>query len=489
MIFFELLVPATFAQVKQLFHFGYLPLGYIISSILPIQERVLMKITHFRFKALLYLLVIFSPAVATAFVLTPSPTPAAAEDYFLITVKTDNSGTSASNQFTLPTFSGETYNYCIDEDNNGIWYVTGSSSSVTCTYPSAGTYTLRIGGTFPRIYFNGSGDAQKILSVEQWGAIPWSSMENAFSGCTNLMINATDAPNLSNVTSLQGMFEFCTAFNQPIGHWNTSHVTNMAGLFYGAINFNQDISTWDTGNVTNMADMFAQAQVFNQPIGSWNTGSVTTMSQMFYAALAFDQDIATWNVEQVSNMANMLSGGRLSNAHYDALLIGWNAQNLKSNVSFHAGTSRYTSSAAVSARATMVSSSGDNWTITDGGYATATRTCTITPTATITPTMTVSPTTTPTQAQTASAIQPGEVQAFPNPAPERFNFLINLDAPAAVTISLFNPNGERVAQLQAEKPAGTSRMEWNCSNVAPGIYIARIKMGNREKTLKLAVVQ
>jgi len=52
----------------------------------------------------------------------------------------------------------------------------------------------------------------------------------------------------------------------------------------------------------------------------------------------------------------------LSTENYDALLIGWSAQNVQPDVIFGAGTSQY-SAAAADARALLAQS----WAITDGG--------------------------------------------------------------------------------------------------------------------------
>ena len=70
-------------------------------------------------------------------------------------------------------------------------------------------------------------------------------------------------------------------------------------------------------------------------------------------------------------MAGMFLSATLSTTNYDALLEGWNDLVLQSSVYFHGGSSQYTcGSAAETARTNMISVSGDNWTITDGGCLT-----------------------------------------------------------------------------------------------------------------------
>lgn len=99
---------------------------------------------------------------------------------FIITVKSDNPGTSAATEFAIPTTGGG-YNYNVDCDNDGIDEATAVAGNYTCDYTTssagagAGTYTIRIkdntgaGTGFPRIYFNNGGDKDKITGINQWG--------------------------------------------------------------------------------------------------------------------------------------------------------------------------------------------------------------------------------------------------------------------------------------------------------------------------------
>ncbi|TQV86853.1 invasin domain 3-containing protein [Aliikangiella coralliicola] len=240
---------------------------------------------------------------------------------FITTWKTDNPGISTSTQIRIPTTGGG-YNYSV-EWGDGT-FSTGLTGITTYTYASAGTYTVTITGTFPRIYFNNNGDFLKILSVEQWGSNPWTSMANAFFGAANLVVNASDVPDLSALTDLSGMFYNAAALNQNISSWNTSTVTNMSSMFRGASIFNQDISSWNVANVSNFSNMFRDALVFDQNIGGWNVGSATDLSAMFSNAESFNQDISGWNVSNVLNMASLFLAADVFNQD----ISGWNVSNV-----------------------------------------------------------------------------------------------------------------------------------------------------------------
>lgn len=230
----------------------------------------------------------------------------------ITTWKTDNAGPSGDNQITISTTGGG-YSYDVsweevgnEAGNNGVEPV-GQTENYTVTFPSSGTYRVYISGDFPRIYFNFGGDKDKLMTIEQWGDIEWSSMERAFGGCTNVTSTATDAPNLNSVTSLQRCFTSCSNFNGAIGNWNTDNVTDMWNMFHSASSFNQNISSWNTDNVTNMQAMFREATSFNQDISGWNTTNVEFTHYMFYQASSFNQDISGWNLENARFINSMFS--------------------------------------------------------------------------------------------------------------------------------------------------------------------------------------
>ena len=62
-------------------------------------------------------------------------------------------------------------------------------------------------------------------------------------------------------------------------------------MFYSASAFNQPIGSWNTARVDSIINLFSGATVFNQPL-AWNVASVTDMYGVFSKATAFSQNIA-----------------------------------------------------------------------------------------------------------------------------------------------------------------------------------------------------
>ncbi|WP_281499725.1 BspA family leucine-rich repeat surface protein [Allomuricauda sp. SCSIO 64092] len=295
---------------------------------------------------------------------------------FVTTWDTTKPGTSNGNSITIPA----TGRYDVDLGNDGSYELLDQTGTITVNVTTRGYTAGQIqvalrnatseAGTLDRIYFNNGGDRQKLLSVGQWGSsVSWSNMAGAFYGCTNLKIEASDAPDLSGVTDMGNMFRGCasltgatglsnwntakvtsmrymfsraSAFNGDIGSWNVAEVTNMEGMFSWASSFNVDIGSWDTSKVTKMNSMFETASAFNQDIsfnegtGSWNTGSVTNMNSMFNSAVAFDQDLGNWDLGALGSGIGMFANSGLSLDNWDATLIGWHSQGFNNNVTIGA---------------------------------------------------------------------------------------------------------------------------------------------------------
>jgi surface protein len=245
-----------------------------------------------------------------------------------------------NNDITIYIDPNYNYNYTVDWGDGDI--IDNLSDSITHEYASAGEHIVKISGYFPAIKMiiknnpqeisaERGNNAMQLLKITQWGNTNWSSFNKAFALCSNLDVTATDVPdlssvestqgmfwkankltgndsfnkwNMSNVTTMESMFQEASNFNQSLTNWNVSKVTNMKLLFNGT-KFNQPLNNWKVDNVTNMFAMFHTATDFNQPLDKWNVSKVTDMTFMFFSATSFkDQNLSSWDVSSVDQSSH-----------------------------------------------------------------------------------------------------------------------------------------------------------------------------------------
>lgn len=236
----------------------------------------------------------------------------------------------------------DTYDFIIDWGDGTKEKYSGSQENniIKHDYTTADTYTIAIQGTFPALQMSQyiADNNKKLFSIEQWGSIAWQSMNGTFKNCTNMVYNTTDAPNLTHVTDMTGMFYNTQNFNGNLGGWNTSTITNMDSMFFNAQSFVGDgLDDWDTQNVTNMQSMFDHAKSFNADISSWDTGQVTTMESMFAEAFSFNQDLSNWDTGEVTNMNYMFVGAFLFNSN----IVGWTTHKVQTMSGMFLGASAF----------------------------------------------------------------------------------------------------------------------------------------------------
>lgn len=285
------------------------------------------------------------------------------------TTKT-STGSSGSNQIKLPLIASGNYNFVVDwGDGSSNTITSWNQAEVTHTYATGGVKNLSIAGTIKGWQFANSGDRLKLTDISAWGPLQLGNDGAYFWGAANLNLTATDGPDLSATNNLSNIFLNATSLNADLSGWDVSAVNTMTGAFRGASAFNGDVTGWDVGAVTTMNGMFRGASAFNQDISGWDVSSVTNLTSMFNGATAFDQNLGSWDVTSVLDMPSMFASAGVSRANYDALLIGWSAQDVEQDVEFDAGDSKYTSGPASTAHAVLTDDF--NWTITDGGITSA----------------------------------------------------------------------------------------------------------------------
>lgn len=330
-----------------------------------------------------------------------------AQNEFITLWKPGNASTHNQSAINEVYFPGIGQNYTIyweevgnPTHNNTITNVTSAKGSPKFISFGNGlianpTYIIKVSngnGSFSS-FSSEHGDYLKVIDIIQWGNIQWTSLESAFSRCSNLNYTATDIPNLSQVTNIRslfmGTFNFTgnssianwntstitnmayvfahSNFNQDISLWNTSNVTNMAGMFERSPFFNQNISNWDTSKVEDMMAMFWDAKSFNQNIENWNTSKVKNMMYVFADAIAFNQNLGKWNLKNITDIRTMLRNTKLSCDNYNKTLIGWaNNPETPMNLLLNENNITYSSQEASNARNYLMNTKG--WIISGDNY-------------------------------------------------------------------------------------------------------------------------
>jgi surface protein len=232
---------------------------------------------------------------------------------FITTWVTNNEGASDINQIAIPIAEGTIYDYNVDWGDGT--FETNLTGNAIHTYEIPGKYSIAITGEFPEILFNdplleNNTDAKKLVFVNQWGNIQWSNFTNAFRGCTELDVVASDTPDMSNVFRVADMFNSCKKLigNDSFGNWDVSNILNASSMFWGCELFNQDIGNWNISNITRLDYLFSGAKTFNQDIGGWDLRNAEIIFAMFNDAAAFNQDISNWNFPKVTSLSALFQG-------------------------------------------------------------------------------------------------------------------------------------------------------------------------------------
>jgi hypothetical protein len=224
----------------------------------------------------------------------------------------------------LPAVSSSLYDFVINWGDNTSSSISSSlQSEITHSYASSGVYTTKMWGTMRGWRFNGSGDRNKLQSVDKWGGLrftPNISFAGIFKGCNSASFsNVVGVPDLSYTNTLNGCFVEnwnLTTINN-LESWDVSGINDMYTLFYDCVNFDQNIGSWNVSRVTNMGYLFgnnitlrafpSNKGKFNNggspSIGNWDVGRVTDMTSMFINQALFDQDLGKWNVGNCTTFA------------------------------------------------------------------------------------------------------------------------------------------------------------------------------------------
>ena len=209
---------------------------------------------------------------------------------------------------------------------------------------------------------NGAGSSLKLKNIYQSDYLDLSNMtslENMFDGCANYQGGDFSGWNTVNITDMGGMFVSCTQLKTiDISSFNTSNVSDMHSMFKNCKNLTSlDISNFDYSQVTDMSGMFASCKELTTiNLGELNANKVTDMSVMFSGCGKLTNvNFTNLNLSEATDMTNMfyncsgIQSVDLSNSNVSKIqttsgmfyscnnltnidLSGWNTTNLTSTV-------------------------------------------------------------------------------------------------------------------------------------------------------------
>ena len=273
-----------------------------------------------------------------------SPATNIIDTYFKITVDTTKAG-SADTHFILPVTAKSAASYFVDWGEGGAEEEFTTTGNKDHTYAASGTYQVKVRGGLTAIAFNNGGDKLKLMSIDNWGIIAWSSMANAYYGCANMTGTYTDNPNTAAVINMTFLFAQCVNFNSSVAGFNTGNVMYMSNMFYNCTVFNQSVANFNTVKVTTFATMFYRAYAFNQSVANFNTATASNLYAMFIQCTAFKQSLETFSLAAATNVNDMCQGCDINAAgtttNYDATLVAWAAADVPNSLLFKGGTSKY----------------------------------------------------------------------------------------------------------------------------------------------------
>ena len=186
--------------------------------------------------------------------------------------------------------------------NESIWSdMQDRSSGETVRKEDLITTNEELKNRIRKLYIEqGKGDTLDVSSLTK--LIKCDDFSSIFGGFDEVKhIIGLEDWDVSNVRSMEFMFQDCENFNCDLSKWDVSNVQYMAYMFKGCINFNSDLSKWDVSNVKSMAFMFKGCENFNCDLSKWNVSIVKNMRNMFDDCTSLKQ-IPSWyhNYKRVS---------------------------------------------------------------------------------------------------------------------------------------------------------------------------------------------
>ena len=245
------------------------------------------------------------------------------------------------------------------------------------TYALAGTYEVKITGTFEAPNFGGMSttNRNKIVEFSNWGELKYVYLYQCFYQCINMNYTATDNPDLSTATAnktniMRQMFYNCDAITgtldlsgwtnlECIGNygmlsmfesvsnvkeinlsgWTLTNSDNATSLFKNVGRTNASGTIFTLNNITwtdntSFASCFNGAKINTINLANWtlkSSGSISFSSFMINCLSdnSIALDLSTWtNTAQMGTMTNFMRSDSDTNVWVSLNTTGWDTSGM-----------------------------------------------------------------------------------------------------------------------------------------------------------------
>lgn len=211
----------------------------------------------------------------------------------------------------------------IDWGDGTVTLYEGDVQDKTHTYTTTETVTAEVSIIVGSFKSDNTGlFITALVNLKEWGDNEFRGLN--FYGCSNMVITATDVPNLSKLSNLLNLFINCTSLTvvPNINLWEVGHITNFNSAFRSCTQLTMDLSDWDMSSVTGggMYRMFYNAQSFNSDLSGWVISGITNLEQTFENCYLFDSDLSGFDVSLVTTFQSTFHSASIFNGNID----NWN---------------------------------------------------------------------------------------------------------------------------------------------------------------------
>lgn len=145
--------------------------------------------------------------------------------------------------------------------------------------------------------------------VSRWDVSNVTTMNYMFNQCQHFNCNLSKW-NTEKVIDMNFMFANCFEFDgEGIEDWDVSEVYDMRDMFFNCFKLNPDLSKWDLDKLEDSSRMFKGCKIFEgKGLNKWVTPKLERMVEMFSDCDNFDVDLSHWHVKRVTHWSYFAYG-------------------------------------------------------------------------------------------------------------------------------------------------------------------------------------